>query len=128
MNGFNGFLVQWRVEFPVKILFLIKGDLVDALRDYPEDKALLARKSQKARKEVAAKQASNTTATSKMTKDVIFPLNKDPAMVTALLKLIPKSSKVSKLLTYGTLQPENANFGEENEDILVVEKEEITKK
>ena len=76
---------------------------------------------------MAAKQASNTTATSKMTKDVIFPLNKDPAMVTALLKLIPKSSKVSKLLTYGTLQPENANFEEENEDILVVEKEEINK-
>ena len=34
-----------------------KEDLVDALRDYPEDRALLARKAQKAAKEVAAKQA-----------------------------------------------------------------------
>ena len=30
----------------------------DALNDYPDDRALLARKAQKAAKEVAAKQAS----------------------------------------------------------------------
>ena len=98
------------------------GDLIDALRDYPEDKELLGRKSAKARKEVAAKQAANTTATSKMKKDIIIPLEKDPAMVTALLKLVPKTSKVSKLLTEGTLEREYKD--EDTEDILVVEKEE----
>ena len=70
------------------------GDLVDALRDYPEDRALLNKKSQKARKEVAAKQAATTTVVSKMSKNIIIRLNKEPAIVTALLKLMPKSSKV----------------------------------
>ena len=98
--------------------------MIDALRDYPEDKELLGRKSAKARKEVAAKQAANTTATSKMKKDIIIPLEKDPAMVTALLKLVPKTSKVSKLLTEGTLEREYKD--EDTEDILVVEKEETS--
>ena len=39
-----------------------KEDLVDALRDYPEDRALLARKAQKAAKEVAAKQVKSFTS------------------------------------------------------------------
>ena len=73
---------------------LYSGDLVDALRDYPEDRALLNKKSQKARKEVAAKQAATTTVVSKMSKNIIIRLNKEPAIVTALLKLMPKSSKV----------------------------------
>ena len=73
---------------------LYLGDLVDALRDYPEDRALLNKKSQKARKEVAAKQAATTTVVSKMSKNIIIRLNKEPAIVTALLKLMPKSSKV----------------------------------
>ena len=73
------------------------GDLVDALRDYPEDRALLNKKSQKARKEVAAKQAATTTVVSKMSKNIIIRLNKEPAIVTALLKLMPKSSKVRDL-------------------------------
>ena len=76
----------------LKNLYL--GDLVDALRDYPEDRALLNKKSQKARKEVAAKQAATTTVVSKMSKNIIIRLNKEPAIVTALLKLMPKSSKV----------------------------------
>ena len=79
----------------LKNLYL--GDLVDALRDYPEDRALLNKKSQKARKEVAAKQAATTTVVSKMSKNIIIRLNKEPAIVTALLKLMPKSSKVRDL-------------------------------
>ena len=83
------FLLQFYI---LKNLYL--GDLVDALRDYPEDRALLNKKSQKARKEVAAKQAATTTVVSKMSKNIIIRLNKEPAIVTALLKLMPKSSKV----------------------------------
>ena len=41
------------------------------LVDYPADKALLARKAQKAAKEVAAKQAGNVTAVSKASKVLI---------------------------------------------------------
>ena len=80
------------LHYILKNLYL--GDLVDALRDYPEDRALLNKKSQKARKEVAAKQAATTTVVSKMSKNIIIRLNKEPAIVTALLKLMPKSSKV----------------------------------
>lgn len=96
---------------------LFKEDLVDALRDYPEDRALLARKAQKAAKEVAAKQAANAPVMSKMTKDVIVPLDRHPVMVTALLKLLPKESNVSKWLNYG-------DKIHESEDVLVVEKTE----
>ena len=114
--------MSWFKKSQLFVYILYLGDLIDALRDYPEDKELLGRKSAKARKEVAAKQAANTTATSKMKKDIIIPLEKDPAMVTALLKLVPKTSKVSKLLTEGTLEREYKD--EDTEDILVVEKEE----
>ena len=118
-KGKNIFIILVEIHFII-IFFYIIGDLVDALRDYPEDRALLAKKSQKARKEVAAKQAANTTAVSKMSKNIIIRLNKEPAMVTALLKLIPKSSKVSKLLTQGSLEKDEH---EDNDELLVVEKE-----
>ncbi len=38
----------------------------EALNDYPEDRALLARKAQKAAKEVAAKQAPNPDQVSRL--------------------------------------------------------------
>ena len=101
---------------------LFKEDLVDALRDYPEDKALLARKAQKAAKEVAAKQMSNVTAVSKLSKDIIFKVNKEPGIVTALLKLVHKHSAISRMLTQGTVQPDP--YDETKEDVLIVEKEE----
>lgn len=96
---------------------LFKEDLVDALRDYPEDRALLARKAQKAAKEVAAKQAANAPVTSKMTKDVIVPVDRHPVIVTALLKLLPVESNVSKWLTFGSKI-------QDPEDILILEKTE----
>ena len=102
---------------------LFKEDLVDALRDYPEDRALLARKAQKAAKEVAAKQAANAPVVSKMSKDVIVKVNKDPVLVTAVLKLVPEESNISKWLTMGTSVEEV-----HSEDLLIVEKEEETMK
>ena len=99
-----------------------KEDLVDALRDYPEDRALLARKAQKAAKEVAAKQAANAPVVSKMSKDVIVKVNKDPVLVTTVLKLVPEKSNIFNWLTMGTSVEET-----QSEDILVVEKEEKTK-
>ena len=101
---------------------LFKEDLVDALRDYPEDRALLARKAQKAAKEVAAKQAANAPVVSKMSKDVIVKVNKDPVLVTTVLKLVPEKSNIFNWLTMGTSVEET-----QSEDILVVEKEEKTK-
>ena len=77
---------------------LFKEDLVDALRDYPEDRALLARKAQKAAKEVAAKQAANAPVVSKMSKDVIVKVNKDPVLVTAVLnRIFAKNPRQKKL-------------------------------
>ena len=64
--------------------------------------ALLARKAKKAAKEVAAKQAANAPVVSKMSKDVIVKVNKDPILVTTVLKLIPEESNISKWLTMGT--------------------------
>ena len=96
--------------------------MVDALRDYPEDRALLARKAQKAAKEVAAKQAANAPVVSKMSKDVIVKVNKDPVLVTTVLKLVPEKSNIFNWLTMGTSVEET-----QSEDILVVEKEERTK-
>ena len=91
---------------------LYSGDLVDALRDYPEDRALLNKKSQKARKEVAAKQAATTTVVSKMSKNIIIRLNKEPAIVTALLKLMPKSSKVRDFYYFSKKSKLKFNFTE----------------
>ena len=107
------------VIWPFGLWIPLEEDLVHALRDYPEDRALLGRKAKKAAKEVAAKQASNAPAVSKMSKDVIVPLHKEPRMVTALLQLVPKTSNISKWLTDQPPTPQ--------EDILIVEKEEILK-
>ena len=101
---------------------LFKEDLTAALGDYPEDRALLARKAQKAAKEVAAKHVANVTAVSTMKKDIIVPLSKDPVMVTALLKLVPKNSNIAKWLNYGSMK--KAEDQEDQEDTLVVEKTE----
>ena len=84
------------------------------------EQALLARKAKKAAKEVAAKQAANAPVVSKMSKDVIVKVNKDPVLVTTVLKLIPEKSNISKWLTMGTSVEEP----QLSEDMLVVEKEE----
>ena len=85
---------------------------------------MLARKAQKAAKEVVAKQAANQPAQSQMTKDVVFPVdNKPPKMITTILKLVPEKSNINKWLTLGNTKPDL-----EPEDILIVEKEEKDKK
>ena len=79
----------------------------------------MARKAKKAAKEVAAKQAANAPVVSKP-QDVIVKVNKDPVLVTTVLKLIPEKSNISKWLTMGTSVEEPPNS--EAEDLLVVEK------
>ena len=81
----------------------------------------MARKAKKAAKEVAAKRAANAPVVSKMSsKDVIVKVNKDPVLVTTVLKLIPEKSNISKWLTMGTSVEEPLHS--EAEDLLVVEK------
>ena len=104
---------------------LFKEDLVDALRDYPEDKALLAKKAQKAAKEVVAKQAANATVKTKMTRDVIIPSpGKDPMLFSLLLKMMPKEPKKAKLYPQISLDTlaKKEDIDQENDDILIVEK------
>ena len=50
----------------------------------------------------------------------IVKVNKDPVLVTTVLKLIPEKSNISKWLTMGTSVEEPPNS--EAEDLLVVEK------
>ena len=57
-----------------------------------------------------------------MSKDVIVKVNKDPVLVTTVLKLVPEKSNIFNWLTMGTSVEET-----QSEDILVVEKEETTK-
>lgn len=104
---------------------LFKEDLTDSLKDYPEDKALLARKAQKAAKEVAAKQAATTTVTSKINQNVLIPVTTQPEIMSVLLKLVPKHSKISRMLLQGTTENDTFDDAETNEDILVVETTEV---
>ena len=124
-GGMNRRTANVRAHGFTTLYVLFKEDLVDALRDYPEDKALLAKKAQKAAKEVVAKQAANATVKSKMTRDVIFPLpGKDPLLFSLLLKMMPKEPMMAKLhpqISLDTLA-KKADIEAENDEILIVEK------
>lgn len=67
----------------------------EALNDYPEDRALLALKAQKAALEVAAKQAANVTAKEdEGAKNIIVPVKraKDPKLLEAVKRVLPQTS------------------------------------
>ena len=123
-GGMNRRTANVRAHGFTTLYVLFKEDLVDALRDYPEDKALLARKARKAAKEVAAKHAANTTVKSKMTRDVIFPLQRDPKLISVLFKMMPQKPKSvldKPKISLDTLAKKE-DLEEEPEDILVIEK------
>ena len=125
-GGMNRRTANVRAHGFTTLYVLFKEDLVDALRDYPEDKALLAKKARKAAKEVAAKQAANATVKSKMTRDIIFPLKKEPGLISLLLRMVPKETKMSNILTLGSIPPPEQSVNEklDTDEILVVEKTE----
>jgi len=65
------------------------------LNDYPEDRALLALKAQRAALEVAAKQATSDEVKAKEeSKNIIVPVEakKDPKMLDTVMKVLPQSS------------------------------------
>ena len=103
------------------VIFVISGELASFWRVFVKFR-WHGQKLLKAAKEVAAKQAANAPVVSKMSKDVIVKVNKDPVLVTTVLKLVPEKSNIFNWLTMGTSVEET-----QSEDILVVEKEEKTK-
>ena len=122
-GGMNRRTASVRAHGFTTLHVLFKEDLVDALRDYPADDALLARKARKTAKEVAAKDAANTAVKSKVT-DVIFPFRKDPKLISVVMKLMRKEPKsmCDKTLALDALAEKDDV--EEAEDILMVEKNE----
>ena len=76
------------------------------MNDYPDDRALLGRKAQKAAKEVAAKQAPNPDEKSGRPgeENVLVPIaekkQKDPKLLDTVIKVLPPGSNfLAKLST-----------------------------
>ena len=67
------------------------------MNDYPEDKALLARKAQKAAHEVASKQVLNVDKRADEDEDVVVPIgrkrSRDPKLLDTVMKVMAPNSK-----------------------------------
>lgn len=112
-GGMNRRTATVRAHGFTMLYVLFKKDLEDALRNYPEDKDLLARKGRKAAKEVAAKDAKAKGESQRT--DTIFPSK----MASLVLKMMPKKPKIQPQISLDT-KPKNDDL-EENDEILIVE-------
>ena len=55
--------------------------------------------------------------------NIIIPVNQQPAILTTLLKMVKKNSRLSRMLAQGTVQQDTYEETTADEDILVVEQE-----
>ncbi|XP_023323760.1 cyclic nucleotide-gated cation channel beta-3 [Eurytemora carolleeae] len=119
-GGMNRRTASIRAHGFTTLFVLFKWDLQSAMKDYPEDQNLLARKAAQAKKEADAKQAASKPKISQ-SEEIVFPTRREPQLIKTVIQLLPESHPLADKNRGNQDATDDTKNKEEGREIIQVE-------